>query len=224
MGATWNAVRIAAGKHSGASGSTRTTRAVNLGLGNGRARPIVNVSVSSSPATARCLISTVSLRSVFGTRNGNGGNNPPVGECETCIDRLTKQPKKGWSGTPDVLIGKTDHLPWYERLLIVVVWDLLNMPRSERVLAALAWACVWRSFSLYIITDDARFSGFPRPCAEARVGWWPSGGHPADSSLHSPSSARARSDRRTESEFSPPTPERAAADALTRWAGKSTPL
>ena len=76
MGATWNAVRIAAGKHSGASGSTRTTRAVNLGLGNGRARPIVNVSVSSSPATARCLISTVSLRSVFGTRNGNGGNNP----------------------------------------------------------------------------------------------------------------------------------------------------
>ena len=92
MGATWNAVRIAAGKHSGASGSTRTTRAVNLGLGNGRARPIVNVS------TARCLISTVSLRSVFGTRNGNGGNNPPVGECETCIDRLTKQPKKGGAG------------------------------------------------------------------------------------------------------------------------------
>jgi pimeloyl-ACP methyl ester carboxylesterase len=63
-------------KHSGASGSTRTTRAVNLGLGNGRARPIVNVSVSSSPATARCLISTVSLRSVFGMRNSNGGNNP----------------------------------------------------------------------------------------------------------------------------------------------------
>jgi hypothetical protein len=151
MGATWNAVRIAAGKHSGASGSTRTTRAVNLGLGNGRARPIVNVSVSSSPATARCLISTVSLRSVFGTRNGNGGNNPPVGECETCIDRLTKQPKKGWSGTPDVLIGKTDHLPWYERLLIVVVWDLLNMPRSERVLAALAWAvlCLAVLFIVY---------------------------------------------------------------------------
>ena len=138
------------GKHSGASGSTRTTRAVNLGLGNG-ARPIVNVSVSSSPATARCLISTVSLRSVFGTRNGNGGNNPPVGECETCIDRLTKQPKKGWSGTPDVLIGKTDHLPWYERLLIVVVWDLLNMPRSERVLAALAWAvlCLAVLFIVY---------------------------------------------------------------------------
>ena len=114
-------------------------------------RPIVNVSVSSSPATARCLISTVSLRSVFGTRNGNGGNNPPVGECETCIDRLTKQPKKGWSGTPDVLIGKTDHLPWYERLLIVVVWDLLNMPRSERVLAALAWAvlCLAVLFIVY---------------------------------------------------------------------------
>ena len=118
MGATWNAVRIAAGKHSGASGSTRTTRAVNLGLGNGRARPIVNVSVSSSPATARCLISAVSLRSVFGTRNGNGGNNPPVGECETCIDRLTKQPKKWLVGNADVLIGKTDHLPWYERLLM----------------------------------------------------------------------------------------------------------
>ena len=113
--------------------------------------PTVNVSVSSSPATARCLISTVSLRSVFGTRNGNGGNNPPVGECETCIDRLTKQPKKGWSGTPDVLIGKTDHLPWYERLLIVVVWDLLNMPRSERVLAALAWAvlCLAVLFIVY---------------------------------------------------------------------------
>ena len=30
-GATWNAVRIAAGKHSGASGSIRMTRAVNRG-------------------------------------------------------------------------------------------------------------------------------------------------------------------------------------------------
>ena len=71
-GATWNAVRIAAGRHSGASGSIRTTRAVRHGMDAGPVRRIANVSASSSTVTARCPTSIAYLPNVCGTRNGNG--------------------------------------------------------------------------------------------------------------------------------------------------------
>jgi hypothetical protein len=82
--------RIAAAKLSGASASIRTTRTVRFGMDAGRASPTPNGLASSLAATAGCLTSIGCLPSVYGTRSGNYGNNPLVGECETCIDEWRK--------------------------------------------------------------------------------------------------------------------------------------
>ena len=86
-GATWNAVRIAAGRRWDVSGSTATTRGVNRGPGDGPARRIANALGTSSVAIRSFPISIACSAIVYGTGSGNDGRSGlPGARGRRCTD------------------------------------------------------------------------------------------------------------------------------------------